>query len=102
MGFVAELRDEPSRELQYQNLFAMDWSLITPPRHPLSAAGASHFRVIGRSDKRPDQQAFTKMMKGLVEIDTSRFQRYVMAPGPESIGIARGETRRGPFSLSAS
>jgi hypothetical protein len=33
MGVAAPY--EPSSELQYQHLFAMDWSLITPPRHPL-------------------------------------------------------------------
>ena len=33
MGVAAPY--EPSRELQYQNLFSMDWSLVTPPRHPL-------------------------------------------------------------------
>jgi DNA-binding transcriptional LysR family regulator len=33
MGFAAPY--EPSSELLYQHLFAMDWSLITPPRHPL-------------------------------------------------------------------
>ncbi len=26
---------EPPAELAYQHLFSMDWSLITPPRHPL-------------------------------------------------------------------
>src|SRR5438105_11767948 len=26
---------EPSPELEYRHLFSMDWSLITPPRHPL-------------------------------------------------------------------
>ncbi len=26
---------EPSHELDYQHLFSMNWSLITPPRHPL-------------------------------------------------------------------
>jgi DNA-binding transcriptional LysR family regulator len=26
---------EPSPELQYLHLFSMDWSLLTPPRHPL-------------------------------------------------------------------
>lgn len=33
MGVAAPY--EPSSELEYRNLFAMDWSLITPPRHPL-------------------------------------------------------------------
>jgi DNA-binding transcriptional LysR family regulator len=28
---------EPSPELDYHELFAMSWSLITPPRHPLAA-----------------------------------------------------------------
>src|SRR5258708_1584199 len=27
--------DESSPELEYQHLFSMDWSLVTPPRHPL-------------------------------------------------------------------
>ena len=26
---------EPASELQYQHVFSMDWSLLTPPRHPL-------------------------------------------------------------------
>jgi DNA-binding transcriptional LysR family regulator len=26
---------EPSPELEYRHLFSMDWSLVTPPRHPL-------------------------------------------------------------------
>ncbi len=26
---------EPSTELEYQHMFSMNWSLITPPRHPL-------------------------------------------------------------------
>jgi DNA-binding transcriptional LysR family regulator len=30
---------EPPPELNYQHLFSMDWSLITPPRHPLSRRG---------------------------------------------------------------
>ena len=33
MGVAAPY--EPSNELQYRNLFSMDWSLIAPPRHPL-------------------------------------------------------------------
>ena len=33
MGVAAPY--EPSSELEYQNLFAMDWSLITPLKHPL-------------------------------------------------------------------
>ena len=33
MGVAAPY--EPSSELLYHDLFAMDWSLITPPRHPL-------------------------------------------------------------------
>jgi DNA-binding transcriptional LysR family regulator len=27
---------EPSPQLEYQHMFSMNWSLITPPRHPLS------------------------------------------------------------------
>jgi DNA-binding transcriptional LysR family regulator len=30
---------EASPELAYRHLFSMDWSLITPPRHPLSRSG---------------------------------------------------------------
>lgn len=33
MGVVAPY--EPSPDLEYHELFAMSWSLITPPRHPL-------------------------------------------------------------------
>jgi DNA-binding transcriptional LysR family regulator len=33
MGIAAPY--EPSSGLEYQNLFSMGWSLITPPRHPL-------------------------------------------------------------------
>jgi DNA-binding transcriptional LysR family regulator len=33
MGVAAPY--EPSSELEYQNLFAMDWSVITPLKHPL-------------------------------------------------------------------
>lgn len=33
MGVAAPY--EPSSELEYQHLFSMGWSLITPPRHPL-------------------------------------------------------------------
>lgn len=33
MGVAAPY--EPSNELQYQHLFAMDWSLVAPLRHPL-------------------------------------------------------------------
>jgi DNA-binding transcriptional LysR family regulator len=34
MGVVAPY--EPSPDLDYHELFAMSWSLITPPRHPLA------------------------------------------------------------------
>jgi len=30
---------EKSKELVYRHLFSMDWSLITPPRHPLTRCG---------------------------------------------------------------
>ena len=35
MGLAAPY--EPSPDLDYHELFAMSWSLITPPRHPLAA-----------------------------------------------------------------
>jgi DNA-binding transcriptional LysR family regulator len=35
MGVAAPY--EPSPDLDYHELFAMNWSLITPPRHPLAA-----------------------------------------------------------------
>jgi DNA-binding transcriptional LysR family regulator len=35
MGVVAPY--EPSPDFDYHELFAMDWSLLTPPRHPLLA-----------------------------------------------------------------
>jgi DNA-binding transcriptional LysR family regulator len=49
MGVAAPY--EPSRELEYQNLFSMGWSLITPLRHPLlkraegAGAGAGGLRL---------------------------------------------------------
>ena len=33
MGVAAPY--EPASELQYQHVFAMDWSLLAPPRHPI-------------------------------------------------------------------
>ena len=44
---------EPSRELEYRNLFAMDWSLITPPRHPLLAQLAEWHPTLFGDEPRP-------------------------------------------------
>ena len=35
---------EPSPDLEYHELFAMSWSLITPPRHALSRSGGARLQ----------------------------------------------------------
>jgi DNA-binding transcriptional LysR family regulator len=35
---------EPSPELEYQHMFSMDWSLVTPPRHRLARSASIRLR----------------------------------------------------------
>ncbi len=37
---------EPPSELHYEHLFSMNWSLITPPRHPLTKRRSIRLRAI--------------------------------------------------------
>ncbi|HYF63906.1 MAG TPA: right-handed parallel beta-helix repeat-containing protein, partial [Herpetosiphonaceae bacterium] len=81
--------------------------IITPPRHPSSAAGTSHFRVLGRSDKRPDQQAFAAgvlTVRPYTDFKTDIFpkERKVRRQGVYQVQVANKSNQPQVFHLQGS